>query len=117
MSGQEQDSGDVVYVHIENFLKAGLSGRAYGAALDLFMCIYWPLKQPFEFDPPVLAARLNGMFPRRKYTPSHFSRAREEIARLFIILDDGRWAPSPEFFSLTDGNAELLAADSLETTE
>jgi hypothetical protein len=33
-------------------------------------------------------------------------RARKKIASFFTVLPDGRWVPSPKYFSLTDGNAD-----------
>ena len=39
--------------------------------------------------------------PRRRYTAASVAKDLPGAARLFTVLPDGRWAPSPEFFSLT----------------
>ncbi len=101
---------DPFYIHIDNFRDAEISLEARGAVMDLLCCIYWPLKQAFEFDAISIADRLNAIFPARDYSPELLERLRPELSMFFVVLDDGRWAPSPTYFSLTDGNAEFLAS-------
>ena len=56
---------------------------------------------PFVFDEDALAARLASELPARGYTAEMLLRRRKKIASFFTVLPDGRWTPSPEYFSLT----------------
>jgi hypothetical protein len=46
------------------------------------------------------------VLPARGYTSELLRQHRNAIASFFTVLPDGRWVPSPEYFSVTDGNAE-----------
>jgi hypothetical protein len=37
-------------------------------------------------------------------TAEKLESLRSEVSTFFTILDDGRWVPSPVFFSMVDGN-------------
>ena len=80
-----------LWINTEAMLANRAGAEASGIAMDLIMRVWWPTKQPFTFDPKALAARFNAQVPR-------------EATTFFTVLPDGRWAPSPEYFSLTDGN-------------
>jgi hypothetical protein len=58
------------------------------------------------FDEEASASRLAKELPAEGYTAELLRRQRNTIASFFTVLPDGRWVPSPEFFSVTDGNAE-----------
>lgn len=74
--------------------------EAYGLVMSLIFEIYWPLRQAFSYDPADLAERLTA----RGITEADLIRLRGKAARFFTVLPDGRWAPSPEFFSMTDAS-------------
>lgn len=95
------DRGDVVWINVEALNKADRGDVAgIGLAMQLLTQVYFPTKQPFVFDPEALAKRMTA----RDATPESLARLRDAAAKFFTILPDGRWAPNPEFFSLTDGN-------------
>jgi hypothetical protein len=100
--------GECLYLDVGRFdaNRAGL--EAIGAAFDLVYRIWWPTKAAFVFDEEALAARLGKELPARGYTADLLRQHRSAIASFFTVLPDGRWAPSPEYFSLTDGNAEQV---------
>jgi hypothetical protein len=106
MSGDDEDPGEPLYIGVERFLADRANAEAAGVAMDLIARVWWPLKTPFVFDEDALAARLASELPARGYTAEMLRRRRKKIAPFFTVLPDGRWVPSPKYFSLTDGNAE-----------
>jgi hypothetical protein len=106
MSGDDEDQGEPLYLDVERFLANKANAEAAGVAMDLIAGVWWPLKTPFVFDEEALAARLARELPARGYTAEMLRRRRKRIASFFTVLPDGRWAPSPKYFSLTDGNRE-----------
>jgi hypothetical protein len=70
--------------------------------IDLVICIWAPGKQPFRYEPERLAEQLRTMVPGRKYTTAYLRERETEAALFFTILPDGRWAPRPDLFSLSD---------------
>lgn len=66
-------------------------------------------KSAFDFDERLLADRLAGELPAHGYTEALLRRHRDAVASFFTILPDGRWVPSPEFFSITDANADRVS--------
>lgn len=93
-----------LWINTEAMLANRAGAEASGIAMNLIMRVWWPTKQPFTFDPEALAARFNAQVPARGYTAAKIEKRRKAIATFFTVLPDGRWAPSPEYFSLTDGN-------------
>jgi hypothetical protein len=75
-----------------------------GAVMDLVAYFWAPTKSAFTFDPDGITEHLNAAMPARGYTAAGLKRDRAEIAKFFVETPDGRWAPSPEYFSLTSGN-------------
>ncbi len=109
MSVTQQSDEQPLYINVEMFLGNRAGAEASGLAMDLLMLVYWPLKQAFVYDPETLSATINQAAPGRDYDADKLKKLRKKAASFFTELDDGRWAPSPIYFSLTDGNAELTA--------
>ena len=86
---------------------AGIEG--VGIAMDLITLIWWPTKQPFEFDIKNLAIGLHERLPARGYTEEALARNADAIKSYFTVLADGRWAPNPMYFSLTNGNLDAAS--------
>ena len=103
---EDADRGESFYVNAERFLANEAGPEAVGVAMDLIGHIWWPTKSGFAFDEEALAARLAAALPARGYTADMLRRHRDAIASFFIVLPDGRWAPSPEYVSPTDGDTE-----------
>lgn len=78
---------------------------ALSIAMDLVMLVYMPGRHAFTWD----AAGLANAIKRPDTTALLLDAHRDEVSRFFTVLDDGRWVPSPEYFSLTDGNADRSA--------
>jgi len=95
-----------IYLNTEALLANKSGAEASGLAMDLLLIIYWPLKQAFIYDPENLAARMNVVAPGRGYSASKLKKLKKKASTFFTVLEDGRWAPSPIYFSLTDGNVD-----------
>jgi hypothetical protein len=104
-----EERGDPLWIDVERVLATAGAGQI-GVAIDLIMLVWWPTKSAFVYDEEVLAKLFAEKLPGRGYTPAKLRKYRKAAAIFFTVLPDGRWTPSPEFFSLTDGNAEALAA-------
>lgn len=100
--------GDPIYVDSKAMLSNRVGLVAVGVAMDLIMLVWWPTKQPFTFNPEKMAARLHRELPARGYTAATPRRHQKAIRSFFTVLPDGRWAPSPKFFSLTGGVPALV---------
>ncbi|RUL78228.1 hypothetical protein [Dyella choica] len=72
--------------------------------MDLVMIMWWPGKQPFEFNAKELVIHLNAQLPARGYSEDALMRNYEDIKSFFTVLPDGKWAPSPTYFSMSNGN-------------
>lgn len=101
-----EDCGEPLYIDTARFLANKAGVEAAGIAMDLIGHLWWPTKTAFAFDEEALATKLDAELPARGYTADLLRRRREAVASFFTVLPDGRWVPSPEYFSLTDGNAE-----------
>jgi hypothetical protein len=101
MSNSEEQP---IYIDTRAMLanKAGL--EAVGIAMDLLTIVWWPTKAPFAFDAKALAAQLSELLPARGYSDDVILRNLSGLRTFFTELPDGRWAPSPQFFSLSNGN-------------
>ena len=97
-----------LYLNTEAFLANKAGSEAGGLAMDLIIIVYWPLKQGFLYDPAKLAEKINHVAPGRKYDVAQLERLKTKVATFFTVLEDGRWVPSPIYFSLTDGNIDQL---------
>ncbi len=102
----DDERGQPLWLNTEALLEIRTSHAARGLAMSLVFEVWEPLRQPFGYDPEALAKRLTGP----DATPAVIAKHRDQASRYFVILEDGRWAPSPEFFSVTDGNAEMPPA-------
>jgi hypothetical protein len=102
----QPSSGDF-YIDTERFLANSASSEAAGIAMDLVLRMWWPTKTAFVFDEEALAASFGKELPARGYSAVLLRRRRSEIASFFTILPDGRWAPSPEYFSITDNDVSV----------
>lgn len=101
---QSYDRGDPVWINLPAMLTLEMSPAGLSLAMALIHQLWWPTRQPFAYDPEAMARRLKtpGLGTR------DYRRLRREVACLFVVLDDGRWAPSPAFFSVTDADAEKV---------
>ncbi|MNV19539.1 hypothetical protein D3C71_1104070 [compost metagenome] len=94
---------EALYLDTEALLKVRGDPSAHGLAMMLVFAIWSPSRQPFEYDPDAIFRRLQSM-GQKGIKREDLDNHREGAKRFFVILEDGRWAPSPEFFSVTDGN-------------
>jgi hypothetical protein len=97
-------AGDPLYINVGAFTRDGVSMQGGGLAMDLISLVWWPLKAPFVWDEEALAQLLNEALPARGYTVESVRQHTPSAKTFFTQLPDGRWAPSPEYFSLTNGN-------------
>jgi hypothetical protein len=102
----DEDQDEALFINTRRFLSNTAGLEAIGVAMDLIGHVWWPTKTAFMFDEEALAARLAVELPARGYTADLLRKHRAAIASFFTVLPDERWAPSPEYFSLTDGNTE-----------
>lgn len=95
---------DPLYIDAKAMLenKVGFVGK--GIAMDIICCIWWPSKNAFTFDPKTLATQLAKELPARDYTEQILRENAEDIKTFFTVLPDGKWAPSPQYFSVSNGN-------------
>jgi hypothetical protein len=93
-----------IYIDSQAMLENTSGMEAVGIAMDLVMLMWWPSKQPFEFNAKELAARLRDRLPARGYSEDALMRNYEGIKSFFTELPDGKWAPSPTYFSMSNGN-------------
>ena len=101
---KRDESGDSLYIDA-HAMRANAAGfEAVGIAMDLISCVWWPTKQPFSYDPTRLAESLGKALPARGYTPDALERNAAEVESFFVVLPDGTWAPSPQYFSIANGN-------------
>lgn len=98
------------YIDTERFLKNSAGNEAIGIAMDLALRVWWPTKTAFVFDEEALAASLGKELPGRGYSVDLLRRQRSKIASFFTILPDGRWVPSPEYFSITDDDVHVQSS-------
>lgn len=92
-----------LYLDTGALLKVKGNPASHGLAMTLVFGIWAPERQPFVYDSDALFARLRGM-GQTGIKRSDLDDYKEGAKRFFVILDDGRWVPSPEFFSVTNGN-------------
>jgi hypothetical protein len=95
---------DRLWVDAEALLQVQATPADLGLAIRLAFEVWLPTKQAFHYDAPILLERLR--HTAGNLTIEQIEAAKEGASKLFTILSDGRWAPSPEFFSLTDGNED-----------
>lgn len=76
-----------------------IGSEAFNLGLLLITEIWWPLGQPFAYD----TASLAGKLAQFGVVSSDLERVRSAASRLFSVLPDGRWEPSPELFKISDG--------------
>jgi hypothetical protein len=100
----DRDDEQALYLDVEAMRKVkcgDLAGK--GLAMTLVFAIWEPSREPFAYDADAIYERLKAAGHtgiKREDLENH----REGAKRFFVELADGRWAPSPEFFSVTDGN-------------
>ena len=92
-----------LYLNTEALLAVTGNPAAHGLALMLVFAIWEPERVPFVYDADAIFARLQAG-GQKGIKRSDLDDYKEAAKRFFVILDDGRWAPSAEFFSVTDGN-------------
>lgn len=103
--------GDPLWIDVKAMQANRAGFEAVGIAMDLISFIWWPTKEPFVFDAAALAARLGEQLPARGYSEKAIKRNLKGVKSFFTVLPDGRWAPSPKYFSLTDGNIDRMQQD------
>lgn len=99
----EQD-GDPLYINSKAMLANKTGLEAVGLAMDLVTVAWWPTKAPFHWDEEALFELLNTALPARGYTVEKLRSNKSQAQSYFTVLDDDRWVPSPEYFSMTNGN-------------
>ncbi|WP_426026437.1 hypothetical protein [Brevundimonas sp. TSRC1-1] len=94
-----------LYIDVEAMLRSAGGGdlAAKGLAMTLVFGVWEPGRQPFAYDPDQLFERLSAG-GHTGITRDELEQNKAGAQRYFVVLDDGRWVPSPEFFSVTDGN-------------
>lgn len=97
-------SRDFFYIDARAMQESSASMIAHGVVMDLMVVLWWPTKQPFAWDIPAIVSTMNAKFPARDYTEAALREHEADIRSFFTVLPDGRWAPSPKFFSMSDGN-------------
>jgi len=95
---------DPLYIDARAMIENAPGAEAVGIAMDLVALIWWPTKQPFEFDAEILAAQLDSLLPARGYSSETLARNREAIRSFFTELPNRMWVPNPVYFSVTNGN-------------
>jgi hypothetical protein len=96
---------DPLYLNVPAMLGNEAGKLGIGLAMDLITIIWWPLKAPFSWeDDGAIADTLNSAVPARGYTAESVREVATAAKTYFTQLADRRWAPSPEYFSLTNGN-------------
>lgn len=99
----DREGEQPLYLNTEALLTVKGNAAAYGLALTLVFAIWEPERAPFVYDPDAIFARLKAM-GQSGIKRAELDEHKEAAKRFFVILDDGRWVPSGEFFSVTDGN-------------
>jgi hypothetical protein len=95
-------NGPPIYISPEAILTSTAPMEAVGIALIVLSLVWWPTQTPFEWDEKRLLVKLRSQLPGCDYTLDQLARNRSEAQSFFCRLDDGRWVPSPEYFSLTN---------------
>jgi len=98
----EKPFQDFFYINTDAMAANEAGAEAIGMVIDLLVYVWYPSFRPIEFDPEALAKRLNAEVPARGYTAQMFKRRRKKIASFFVQLPDGKWAPSPRYFTFRD---------------
>jgi hypothetical protein len=94
-----------LYIDVKAMTENKVGFFSSGIAVDIICLIWWPTKDAFDFDPKSLALRLATELPARGYTEQTIQDNAEGIKTFFTVLSDGKWAPNPKFFSLSNGNS------------
>lgn len=92
-----------LYIDVEAMLAVKGSAGGHGLAMTLVCGIWEPERQPLVYDAAAILARLRAAGDTGT-TAADMKKYENDAQRFFVVLDDGRWVPSPEFFSVTDGN-------------
>lgn len=107
----DDDLGGNVYVHVKEFANLAraedVNSEGFMLGMLLLTGVYYPAKIPFEWNSEDLSRRIKAAFPGRDFTPEKIESLRGSAALLFEILEDGRWVPSPKYFSVNNGNIDL----------
>lgn len=92
-------------IFVDRFALRGVASTAAGRGLAMtLICGIWsPERQPFRYERDTILAQLRARGDNL-ITAEEIERHEYEARRFFTVLDDGRWTPSPEFFSLNNGN-------------
>lgn len=92
------DEQEGLFIDIQEMLTQRNPPMVVGIAMSLVTMVWWPTRQPFAWDANVLAPMLKAP----DATPAALEEHKAAVQTYFSVLDDGRWAPSPRFFSVTD---------------
>jgi hypothetical protein len=68
--------------------------------MSLLFEVWWPTKEPFVWDSVALAKQLTA----KGVTKDELEEHKEAASTFFFMMPDGGWAPSPEYFSMVNGN-------------
>lgn len=104
MNVMVDQSEEPLYIDAEAMLANTAGMQALGIAIDLIVHLWWPTKSPFAFEPAALSRLLQEKLPARGYTEASLRARGSSLMTFFTVLPDGRWTPSPTYFSLTNGN-------------
>lgn len=96
---------EAIYVDHTAMRAVECSLAARGLAMSLLFEVWFPTKQGFVWDAEDLAARVSAP----DATPAMIEAEKDDVAKFFTVLADGRWVPSPAMFSMTDGNPGMVS--------
>jgi hypothetical protein len=99
------NDSDCIYIDLEAVHRecGGPVSLAFILALDI-LCVSWCRDYlPFDYDQAV--TKVDDVFTGRAPSAARDPAMRPSVVRFFTQLADGRYVPSPAFFSLT-GNLD-----------
>ena len=105
------DNQGVVWINTEIMqerMHSMSSMTARGLAVIVFMHFTAGGRHAFTFDPEAIARAASNK--AQTVTAAEVLSHRADLQKLFVVLPDGRWAASPEIFSVTDPMGEGAAS-------
>lgn len=100
----ESENGGSIYISTEAMIANRVHPIALAAAMDILYLIWWPTKEPFDFNAKNIADIINKAHSNNEFNEKLIKKHKKQIQSFYTVLPDGRWAPSPVYFSMTNGN-------------